>query len=83
MHPELRRKIRLALNDILDDEHCGKALKGELSGLWSLRVGRQRVIYRPDAEGAEIVTIGPRTGIYEETTVRMLRGRRSPPGHGR
>jgi mRNA interferase RelE/StbE len=76
MHPDLKRKVRAALTDILDNPGCGKPLKGELAGLWSLRVGRHRVIYRPDAEGAEIVALGPRKTIYEETAVRTLRGRR-------
>jgi mRNA-degrading endonuclease RelE of RelBE toxin-antitoxin system len=59
MHALLKRKVRAALTDILDDPDCGKPLEGELKGLWSLRVGRHRVIYRPDDAGAEVVTIGP------------------------
>jgi mRNA-degrading endonuclease RelE of RelBE toxin-antitoxin system len=61
--------------DILDNPGCGKPPKGELTGLWSLRVGRHRVIYRPDAAGIELVAIGPRATIYEETALRGLRGR--------
>jgi hypothetical protein len=40
---------------------------GELEGLRSLRLGRYRVIFRPDTAGAEIIAIGPRRTIYEET----------------
>ena len=76
MHPDLKRKVRAALADILDNPVCGKPLKGELTGLWSLRLGRHRVVYRPDPEGAEIVAIGPRRTIYEETALRVFRGRR-------
>ena len=79
MHPHLKRKGRAALTDILDDPECGKSLKGELQGLWSLRVGRYRVIYRPDAEGAEIVAIGPRLTIYEDTARHILRNRHARP----
>ena len=75
MHSELKRKVRAALADILDNPGCGKPLK-ELTGLWSLRLGRHRVIYRPDARGAEVVAIGPRRTIYEETTLRALRAGR-------
>lgn len=75
MHPHLKHKVRGALTDILDDPGCGKPLKGELKGLWSLRVGRLRVIYRPDDAGAEIVAIGPRITIYEETARHILRSR--------
>lgn len=52
MHPDLKRKVRAALTDILDDPDCGKPLEGELKGLWSLRAGRHRVIYRPDEAGS-------------------------------
>ena len=77
MHPPLKRKVRAALADILDDPDCGKPLEGELKGLWSLRIGRHRVIYRPDDAGAEIVAIGPRRTIYEETAQHLLRSRRN------
>jgi mRNA-degrading endonuclease RelE of RelBE toxin-antitoxin system len=46
LHPELKRKLRAALADILDDPTCGKALKEDLEGYWSLRLGRSRIIYR-------------------------------------
>jgi|SRR3990172_2331124 len=75
MHPQLKRKVRAALADILDDPDCGNPLEGQLKGLWSLRVGRHRVIYRPDDRGAEIVAIGPRITIYEETARQILRNR--------
>ena len=75
MHPDLKRKVRAGVADILDNPACGKPLRGELSGLWSLRVGRHRVIYRPDGGGIELVAIGPRATIYEETALRRLRGR--------
>jgi len=60
LHPELTRKVRDALTDILADPGCGKPLKRELDGYWSLRVGRHRIISRPDHAGAEIVAFGPR-----------------------
>ena len=62
----MKRKVRTALNDVLEDPNCGKPLKRELDGYWSLRLGRYRIIYRPDENGAEIVAIGPRKTIYEE-----------------
>ena len=74
LHPVLKRKIRAALDDILKDSNCGKLLQDELQGLWSLLVGRHRVIYLLDASGAEIVAIGPRRAIYEETE-RKLRSK--------
>jgi mRNA interferase RelE/StbE len=78
LHPELRRKFRVALADILDDPTCGKALKEELDGYWSLRVGRSRIIYRLRGGGIEIVAIGPRETIYEEATRLVRRGQERP-----
>jgi mRNA interferase RelE/StbE len=34
LHPELKRKIRAALRDILENPSCGKSLKEELEGYW-------------------------------------------------
>lgn len=65
LHPRLKRKIRAALDDILREPTCGKALHHNLAGYWSLPVGRHRIVYRPDAHGAAIVAIGPRKTIYE------------------
>jgi len=76
LHPELKRKVRAALTDILDDPSCGKALERELKGVWSLRIGKHRIVYRPDEAGAEIVAIGPRRTIYEDAARYVLRGRR-------
>jgi mRNA-degrading endonuclease RelE of RelBE toxin-antitoxin system len=76
LHPHLKRKIRAALTDILVDPACGKPLKEELSGYWSLRVGQLRVIYRPDQEGVEIVALGPRRTIYADVARLLLRRHR-------
>lgn len=68
LHPDLKKKVRASLEFILSDPHPGKALKDELSGLWSFRVGGFRIIYRiADDRLIEIVAIGPRERIYEET----------------
>ena len=75
LHPQMKRKVRDALNDILTDPHCGKPLQRELEGYWSLRIGRHRVIYRPDDAGSEIVAIGPRKTIYEEMARHVIPGR--------
>ena len=72
LHPELKRKVRAALTDIIKDSTCGKALKDELEGYWSLRVGRIRIVYRPVVETVEIVAIGPRETIYREAA-RVIR----------
>lgn len=79
LHPDLRRKIRGSLKAILAEPASGKALKEELEGLRSLRVSRFRIIYRPATRDViEIVAIGPRERIYEET-LRIVRREKAGP----
>ena len=73
LHPDLKRKVRSALDDILADPSVGKALRDELAGLRSCRVGRFRIIYRVAGRVLEIVAVGPRATIYEETWRRVRR----------
>jgi mRNA-degrading endonuclease RelE of RelBE toxin-antitoxin system len=76
MHPTLKRKTRATLKTILADPSSGKALKSELAGLRSFRVGTFRIVYRVIRNVVEIVSIGPRERIYEET-YRILKRERS------
>ena len=79
LHPRIKRKLRAALADIMADPHAGKALKDELAGLWSFRVGKFCMIYRISDRVArdrriELVACGPRERIYEETYRLVARG---------
>jgi mRNA interferase RelE/StbE len=71
LHPQLKKKVRAALDTILSNPHSGKTLKtlkDELAGLRSFRVSRFRIVYRIAAERViELVAVGPRERIYEET----------------
>ena len=68
LHPQIKRKLKAAFQTISTDPFAGKALTEELSGLRSFRVSRFRVIYRIGQDKMiEIVTVGPRERIYEET----------------
>jgi mRNA interferase RelE/StbE len=67
MHPDLKRKVRDSLKIIMTSPHEGKALQDELADLRSFRVGRFRIIYRLHRNTVEIVAIGPRERIYEDT----------------
>ncbi len=73
LHPDIKRKIKAALQTVLNDPQSGKALKDELKGLQSFKVGKFRVVYKTaKARGViEVVAIGPRKTIYEET-LRLL-----------
>ncbi len=68
MHPSLKKKIKASLEIILSEPYSGKALMDELSGLRSFRISSFRIIYRiKEPEQIELVAIGPRERIYEET----------------
>jgi len=71
LHPQIKRKLRAALAEILVNPHAGKALKAELEGLWSFRVGKFRIIYRitrrASTRNVDLIACGPRERIYEET----------------
>jgi len=77
LHPQIKQKVRAALDLLSVDAHAGKALQAELEGLRSLRVGRFRIVYRVSTRRViDIVTIGPRKTIYEES-IRLVAKDRS------
>ena len=68
LHPSLKKKVKASLKIILSAPHSGKALMEELSGLRSFRISSFRIIYRvKEPELIELVALGPRERIYEET----------------
>jgi mRNA interferase RelE/StbE len=73
MHPEIKKKIKTGLKAILEAPDSGKLLRDELAGLRSYRVSRFRIIYRVTKKEVEIIAVGPRIRIYEET-YRLLQG---------
>ena len=81
LHPVLKRKVRAALQAILEEPYAGKALRNELRELRSYRVGRFRIIYRLGGD-VELVAFGPRESIYLETYRQLHepRGRYQVPG---
>jgi len=69
LHPQLKKKIKAGLRLIVEEPDAGKPLRAELAGLRSLRVSRFRIVYRMASRSGniEIIAIGPRERIYEET----------------
>ncbi|MGA2106768.1 MAG: type II toxin-antitoxin system RelE/ParE family toxin [Syntrophorhabdales bacterium] len=68
MHPNLKKKVRASLEIILSDPTSGKALKDDPTGLRSFRTGRLRIVYRVSKTEVQVIAIGPRSRIYEETS---------------
>jgi len=76
LHPHLKKKMKSSLHSILSEPYSGKALRDELAGLWSFKVSRFRIIYRiADNKIIEIIAIGPREVIYEETFKLIKKGK--------
>ena len=77
MHPNLKKRVRAAFNEILNDPFCGKALKEELGGLRSFRIKRFRIIYKLSSKKViSVVALGPRKYIYEETFRIIQKGKK-------
>jgi mRNA interferase RelE/StbE len=78
MHPVLKKRIKLAFNEILKDPYRGKALKEELDGLRSFPIKRFRIIYKVSSKKQiSIIALGPRKYIYEET-FRIIKKNKKP-----
>jgi len=67
----LKKRIHNALELIRKQPGEGKPLQRELSGYRSFRIGKFRIIYRVTMKEIEIVAVGPRRTIYEETARLM------------
>lgn len=62
----VRRSILAALEALTSEPRSGKPLTGTLKGLWSLRRGDYRFLYRIDdpARRVEVARVGHRRDIY-------------------
>jgi mRNA-degrading endonuclease RelE of RelBE toxin-antitoxin system len=61
------------LGDLSKNPYTGKLLTGELTGLWSLRVSRHRIIYQIQQRRIAVVHIGPRKDVYEQLREMLTR----------
>jgi mRNA interferase RelE/StbE len=71
-HPETRRILNFLAERVAtlnDPTIIGKALVGQMAGLWRYRVGDYRIIcrlvYHKDAPIVEVLDIGHRREIYK------------------
>jgi mRNA interferase RelE/StbE len=78
--PQLKQRVKAAVRVIAQDPLQAKALKDELAGLYSYRIGRMRLIFRIvpilstlESEDAriEVVSFGPRRDIYERAAAEF------------
>lgn len=68
LHPEVKSGIKRLLEDLSENSHMGKPLQRELTGFWSVRFKKYRVIYKPghDGKSIQIYTLGERKNIYDD-----------------
>lgn len=79
-YPDRQRIIRAIRKKLsFEPESYGQRLRGGLSGLWKLRVGRFRVIYevRKDKVLVYVIKVGFRRDdeVYIETLKRIRQGK--------
>jgi len=61
-----RRAVIEAVESLADEPRAGKPLTAELAGVWSLRRGDYRILYRihDSARRIEIARVGHRRDVY-------------------
>ena len=68
LHPESKKLIKSALQELRQAQYSGHDLQEELSGFKSYRSKRYRILYRVNEEEQviEVYYIGHRKDIYEQ-----------------
>ena len=67
LHPEIKKQFRSAANDLAEHPYSGKELQEKLSGYFSYRFNRYRIIYQVSEEENTITVVmfGHRQDVYE------------------
>lgn len=63
---QAQQAVLAALTSLGDEPRAGRPLMGELAGMWSLRRGDYRVLYRIDdhSRRVEVASVGHRRDVY-------------------
>jgi mRNA-degrading endonuclease RelE of RelBE toxin-antitoxin system len=73
-HPDVKRKVRAALDAVRDDPAEGEPLEQELSGFGKIVVGSWRIVYRVEGQVVRVYAVGRRATVYSDL-VELLRPR--------
>ena len=67
LHPQIKPIVKTQIQKLKENPYLGKALEKELSGYYSLRMKKFRVIYKIDHKNhiVQIHYVGHRKDIYE------------------
>lgn len=73
LDPQIRRRVRAAVETLAEEPTRGKPLQLSLKGLRSLRTGDYRIVYRTVAQRLEIliVAVGHRREVYDRLRERL------------
>ncbi len=68
IHPENKKQIKKALQDLQKNPHTGGDLQEELYGFKSFKIKRYRILYNINEENSsiQIYHIGHRSDVYEQ-----------------
>lgn len=79
LSPDTKRRVRSALDAVIDDPEPGMALFEQLAGYRRIRVGGWRIVYREEGRRViQIHAIGRRSTVYADLIARIERVRRGP-----
>jgi mRNA interferase RelE/StbE len=67
-HPENKKLIKQALNDLCRNPHIGNDLQEELYGFKSFKIKRYRILYTINEENhcIQVFYVGHRKDVYEQ-----------------
>ena len=74
LNPEIKKSAKAAMKELAKNPYLGKELQAELSGFWSYKFLRYRIVYKADTEEKLIVVwgVGHRRDIYEAFGEHLL-----------
>ena len=68
LHPEIKKQIKKALNDLRENPYAGKDLQEELSNFKTQRFKQYRIIYdvNENQKSIRVYYVGRRRDVYEQ-----------------
>ena len=66
LHPEIRKQLKTGMMELAEKPYNGKFLQNELSGFWTYKIKRYRIIYKIDHNSKllKVYMVGHRRDIY-------------------
>lgn len=80
LHPESKKIIKEALNELRQDPYIGNNLHEELSGFKSYKPKRYRILYNidEDKKAIQVYYIGHRKDVYDQFRLLLNKLQKNP-----